>query len=256
MTIPFATALTVSSVTFILGIYIRSSPFDLSTTLILIYGAFKTSNIKGLSALACKPPLYLVLKPLTDPEDADYTPNDGTFPGPYLYDTDKPYVIGDIVTTNDSELNTGSNNVFQVADSSEFPDEQGNLVFGIGTSHEEGPVPYIARPSSNSLMISPAYKFKNTHPPGTDISLIVQNSPFIPSKDGSDYPFYITDSISGRIYAEELIRTVAATGIRVVITILYPNDIGLGKWGTDFSEKTEVWGDNGWAKKFQINEDD
>jgi len=193
---------------------------------------------------------------LHDPTAAGYVPNDGTFPGPYLFDLSKNYVIGDVATTNDDELNNGSNNVFQVADSSQFPDEQGSLVFGFGTSHEEGPVPYIARPSNNSLMISPAYKFKKVHPAGTDVSFIIQNSPYIPAKDGTDYPFYITDSISGRLYAEELIKTVAATGIRLVITILYPNDIGLGKHGTPFSEKTEVWGDDGWAKPFQINEDE
>lgn len=193
---------------------------------------------------------------LHDTEDPNYVPNDGTFPGPYIFDLQKDYTIGDVFTTNDDELDNGSNNVFQVADSSNFPDEKGNLVFGFGTSHEEGPVPYIARPSNNSLMISPAYKFQKVHPAGTDISLVVQNSAYIPDKDGTDYPFYITDSISGRLYAEELVKTVAATGIRLVITILYPNDIGLGKWGTDFSEKTEVWGDDGWAKAFQINEDE
>ena len=193
---------------------------------------------------------------LHDPEDPDYVPNDETFNGPYIYDLTKNYTIGDVATTNDSELNSGSNNVFEVTDSSNFPDDVGNLVLGFGTSHEEGPIPYIARPSSNSLMVNPAYKFKKIHPAGTDVSLIIRNSPYIPDKDGTDYPFYITDSISGRLYAEELIRTVAATGIRVVITILYPNDLGLGKWGTPFSEKTEVWGDDGWAKVFQINKDE
>jgi hypothetical protein len=193
---------------------------------------------------------------LHDPEDPNYVPNDGTFPGPYIFDLSKPYVIGDVATDNNDELNSGSNNVIQVTDSSNFPDEQGTLVFGFGTSHEEGPVPYIARPSNNSLMISPAYKFKKVHPAGTDISLIIQNSPYIPDKDGTDYPFYLTDSISGRLYAEDLIKTVAATGIRLVITILYPSDVGLGKYGTPYSEKVEVWGDDGWSKVFQINEDE
>jgi hypothetical protein len=36
---------------------------------------------------------------------------------------------------------------------------------------------------------------------------------------------------------------VAATGINIVFTILYPSDIGLGKWGTQYSENPAVWGE-------------
>jgi hypothetical protein len=48
--------------------------------------------------------------------------------------------------------------------------------------------------------------------------------------------------VSGRIYAEELIELVKATGIRIAITILYPNDEGYGKWGTENSEIKVIFG--------------
>ena len=90
--------------------------------------------------------------------------------------------------------------------------------------------------------MNPAYVFENRHEAGTNISLVAQNFPHTPTTDGTDFPFYITDIVSGRIYSEELINLVAATGIQVVITVLFPNDIGLARAGTEFSDRFFVWG--------------
>jgi hypothetical protein len=40
-----------------------------------------------------------------------------------------------------------------------------------------------------------------------------------------------------------LIQSIVATGINIVFTILYPNDIGLGKWGTIYTENPIIWGE-------------
>jgi hypothetical protein len=164
---------------------------------------------------------------------------DGGF---YVWDITKGYTI-----TKDSCLNTqpidgSTESLIFVDNSTPFPDSQGFLVVGFGTAKEEGPVPYIAVPSTNTIQISPSYRFKNSHDVGTDIALVGNNFPFQPSKIGLDYPMYITDTVSGRLYAESLINEVAATGINVIIYILYPNDEGLGSFGTAGSEKTQVWG--------------
>lgn len=162
--------------------------------------------------------------------------------GPYAFDTTKPYVIGGEECNTTQEVNASTGMIISVDDSSDIPDDQGSLVFGFGTSKEEGPVPYISRPSSNSLMINSSYSFKNTHASGTNISLVSQNFAYDVARDATDFPFYITDIVSGRIYAEELINLVAATGINVIITILYPSDKGLAKAGTEFSDRFYVWG--------------
>lgn len=163
--------------------------------------------------------------------------------GPYTYDTEQGFVIGEQASNTTEELNVNSDSILFIEDSSDFPDEEGRLIIGYGTSHQEGPIPYISKPSDKTLRINPSYKFQNNHPIGTDVALISQNSPANPEKDGTDYPFYLTDSIAGRIYAENLIREVVATGIVLVIYILYPNDIGLGKGGDpENSEKYYVWG--------------
>ena len=162
--------------------------------------------------------------------------------GPYIWDESKAFIIGQEEANTTQIVDSTTSRVVEVDDSSAIPDDVGNLIFGFGTSKEEGPVPYIARPSSNTLLIDPSYQFKQIHTIGTNISLVAQNYPYDVAKDATDYPFYATDIVSGRIFAEELINLVAATGINVVITILYPGDEGLGKWNTDNSEKFYVWG--------------
>jgi hypothetical protein len=163
--------------------------------------------------------------------------------GPYMYDTSQPFTVSNIGTILDQTLDGTVPRVITVADSSQFPDQQGYIVLGYGTQDQEGPIPYIARPSNTTLLLSPAYNVKISHAPGTDISLVSSKSAPDISRDGFDYPFYITDVVSGRLYAQDLINSVAAAGINIVFTILYPNDIGLGKWGTIYSENPTIWGE-------------
>jgi len=161
--------------------------------------------------------------------------------GPYIYDTSKPYIIGQESALTTSEINSSTSRIINVDNSSEFPDSSGFLVFGFGTQLEEGPIPYIARPSSSSLIVDPSYIFKNVHSSGTDVALISQNYAIDPASDGSDYQLYITDVVSGRLYAEDTINLVAATGINIIINILYPNPVGLENWQATSDIKKSKW---------------
>lgn len=163
--------------------------------------------------------------------------------GPYIYDLTQPFTVSTIATPLNQTLDGTMPRIIDVVNSSQFPDAQGYIILGYGTSLQEGPIPYIARPSSTTLLLSPAYTIKNSHPPGTDVAYISAKAAPAPSRDGLDYPFYVTDTVSGRIYAQDLINQVVATGINIVFTVLYPGDIGLGKWGTPDSEITEIWGE-------------
>lgn len=162
--------------------------------------------------------------------------------GPYLWDLSKGYVIGSEECFTAQKIDSNLGLVLSVDDSTQFPDSTGFLIFGFGTQKEEGPVPYIGRPSSNTLLISPSYKFKYAHDIGTNVSSVSLFSTYDPAVDGTDFPLYLTDVVSGRLYARELIDLVAATGITVSITILYPSDEGLSKWKTENSDKKYVWG--------------
>lgn len=163
--------------------------------------------------------------------------------GPYIYDLSQPFVVSSVGTLSTVQIDPDTKRVIFVSDSSDFPDDQGSLILGYGTSHQEGPVPYLARPSNSSLLLNPSYKIKNNHPIGTDVALVAQNGPAVLAKDGTDFSCYITDVVSGRLYAEELINTVAATGISLLITIVYPGSEGLGKWGTASDERVTIWGE-------------
>lgn len=178
---------------------------------------------------------------LHDPDDPQsLLPNQE---GPYIYDLYQPFTVSNIGTTLTQNLDGTMPRVIMVADSSSFPDEQGNIILGYGTQLQEGPIPYIARPSANTLLISPAYTIQKAHLSGTDVALVASKAPADISRDGLDYPFYITGVTEGRLYAQDLINSVAATGINIVFTILYPSDVGLGKWGTVYSENSQIWGE-------------
>lgn len=169
---------------------------------------------------------------------------DGTL-GPYIYDLSQPFTVGcaECNTTEIIDSTTGA--LVQVDDASEFPDEEGFIIFGYGTSKQEGPIPYIARPSDNILLINSSYVFEKEHSVDTNISIVSSNLAANINPNGSDYSFYITDVISGRLYVEQLINDIKASGIKVIINTLYPSDVGLGKWGDEvYSEKFMVWGDD------------
>lgn len=163
-------------------------------------------------------------------------------PGPYIYNGAQPFTISATGTTLAQNLDGTDSKLITVADSSAFPDSQGYLILGYGTAEQEGPIPYISRPSSNTLLISPAYSLKNTFVNGTDVALVATRAPVVLDPAGNDYEFFMTGDAAGRIYAESLINQIAATGLTVVFTVIFPSDEGLGKWGTQYSEISTVYG--------------
>jgi len=163
--------------------------------------------------------------------------------GPYCFDETAPYQIGGEGGLTTVAVDASTYRVVNLDDSSSIPDQEGFLVFGFGTAKEEGPIKYTGRPSNNTVIIDPDYVFEYDHAVGTDVALIASNSSVDLEGDGADHPFYLTDIVAGRLYAEELIELTKAAGINTIVTILYPGDEGLGKWlAPEYSEKTEVWG--------------
>jgi hypothetical protein len=161
--------------------------------------------------------------------------------GPYLWDITKPFTITKYSSELIKKVDFSTQNILEVADSTSFPDEAGFFVLGFGTALEEGPIPYVGRPSPSTILLNPSYKIKNVHQSGTDITLIGSNTPYTPESDGSDYGAYITDVVGGRIWAQELIDFVAAAGINLVFTVLYPDPIGLEKWESEIQESKDKW---------------
>lgn len=150
------------------------------------------------------------------------------FLGPYIFDVKSGLPVTKTFSNLSAPINAGDiKSVIFLQNSSIFPDEQGFLFFDFGTDNEEGPVKYYGRPSSNSLLIDPSYRFKKDHSSGSDISLLTQVTPYKPKPDGTDYQAYLTDTVAGRIEAQKLINNLTASGIFVSIFIIYPQHKGV-----------------------------
>lgn len=155
------------------------------------------------------------------------TNTDASFLGSYIYD-ESQLPISRISTNLNTEIFKGDlQTVIFGTNTSQFPDQEGFLMFGFGTEDQEGPVRYFGRPSTGSLLIDPSYKFKKNHPVNTDISLLIDRKGYKPKQDGTDYQAYATGTVVGRIEAQNLIEKLTAAGIFVNVFIVYPKHPGL-----------------------------
>lgn len=153
---------------------------------------------------------------------------DSTFTSAYTYDTTSGFPVTKTGTKLIEEIFAGQlKTVGFGTDTSGFPDSEGFLVFDWGTSNQEGPIKYLGRPSTGSLLLDPSYKFQKTHEIGSDVRLLKDRKPYKPRADGSDYPTYLTGTIGGRVEAKKLIEKLKAAGIFLNIVVVYPKGPGL-----------------------------
>lgn len=151
-----------------------------------------------------------------------------TFISAYVYDPTSGFPITKTGTQLTETIFTGQlKTVTFGTNTADFPDGEGFLVFDWGTSNQEGPVKYLGRPSTGSLLLDPSYKFQKTHAAGSDVTLLKDRKPYKPKVDGSDYATYLTGTINGRIEAQKLIETLKAAGIFLNVIIVYPKGPGL-----------------------------
>jgi hypothetical protein len=161
--------------------------------------------------------------------------------GPYVYDTSQPFTVAAVATVLTQDVNSSTGRVVLVDSSADFPNQTGYIVFDYGGETQEL-AQYIATPSADSILLSPINNLQFDHPVGQSVMLIQSKSPVVLNPNGDFFGFFITDVVSGRIYAESLIEQVAAAGITLVFTVIYPDDIGLGKAGTPDSEIRWIYG--------------
>jgi hypothetical protein len=92
------------------------------------------------------------------------------------------------------------------------------------------------------VTLDPGHTFQLRHPVLSDVTRLSAAQAYEPSVTGSDYPVYVTATADARTYCEQVERAVVAAGIRLEIVVIYPDDRGLGLWGTPNSERSFVWG--------------
>jgi hypothetical protein len=172
----------------------------------------------------------------TEADAGESTPN--TL-GPYVFDTQQGFVVGLASTTLTEIVNGETSHVITVADSSGFPDAAGYIVLNYEFENQEL-VPYIATPSPGTILISPAYFIQQVHAVGESVLFVTQKSPIVLPSDGSYYQGYLTDTASGRVWAQGLINNIVAAGVTIEYQILYPNPIGTGGWQSPTPSAHEI----------------
>ena len=161
--------------------------------------------------------------------------------GPYSYDLSQPFTVGAVHSNLTQDVNAGTGRIVQVDSSVGFPNQTGYVVFGYGTEEQEL-AQYLATPSATSILLSPINSLQFDHSIGSEIRFVESKAPVVINPNGSDWPFYLTDIVGGRVYCEELIQQVIAAGITLNFVILYNSSIGLGKSGTPYDEITYIYG--------------
>lgn len=103
--------------------------------------------------------------------------------------------------------------------------------------------------NTSTIVLDPAYLFKQPHTVGANITLLSAATAYTPAVNGSDYSDYVTGIAEATAYAQSIIELITALGINLEIIIVYPDDIGLGNAGdgtlptsSPKSDAVEIWG--------------
>lgn len=170
-------------------------------------------------------------------------------PGPYIFDPDAGSSVTAVETTVTQDLVLGqAYKSITVTDATEFPDSEGYLLFDFAQDSQVGPVHYLGTLSSTTLLLDPSFHFPSELNSGATVTLLTGRSPFVPVTPQTAGCFYLTASAAGRVAAEQTVQEMAAGGINLNVTIVYPGDRGLGNEGlpaldsTKLSDKVVVWG--------------
>lgn len=152
-------------------------------------------------------------------------PANGVWAGSFVFSrTQNPFVVSKTRTTLGEAVVAGDViTELTVASTVGFP-PSGNLIFDFGLTTQEQPVPYLAVPNTNTILVDPGYSFQNTHEVGSSVNLLAPGfgSPYQPRKSGIDLAVFLTSPANSRSVVQELLLTLAAAGVVVTFVILLP----------------------------------
>jgi hypothetical protein len=167
--------------------------------------------------------------------------------GPYVLDPGEGLAITSTATVTTQALAARHQyRSLTVADGSQFPDEDGWLVIGFGSSFQAGPVRYFGKVAVNELLLDYSFVFERSCASGASVTLLASKGPYSPS-DGVD-SLYATASSAGRVAASAHVDSLVAAGVQVQKTVQYPGDRGLGGEGLPavgaqkLGDKVSIWG--------------
>lgn len=233
---------------------------NFNNTVLFASGMFKVTGVSSNSITYDETAANQGSTALTGSVFANFSPDatattwaaqSDSIPGPYLIDPLEGVSISNTQTTIGGPLDTGifkhqKYTILPVVNATSFPDKEGWIVIGFGGNLQTIPIKYFGRFNDTGLLIDYNYQFQNTMPTGTEVTLLTQRDPFVPTTLVGE--LYATSSAAGRIAAENTIKDISAAGINLNVVIVYPGDRGLGgeglpaKGATKLSDKVAVWG--------------
>jgi hypothetical protein len=170
-------------------------------------------------------------------------------PGPYIFDPDAGLSVSGTQSTLTTALRLGAPvDRLVVASTADFPDSQGYVVLGFGTSTQSQPIKYLEKLGSDVLLLEYGQRIPSDYPLGSVVTLLTSRQPWVPDRPADVGNFYATGSSAGRVAAQALTTTAAAAGMVLDFQVVYPGDRGLGAEGESttgtqkLSDSAWVWG--------------
>lgn len=130
------------------------------------------------------------------------------------------------VTGTNSQLSTKVDEgtiqaTLNLDDASGFPNQPGQILLDFGRNKQEGPINYNSRPNNSTLLIDASHIFQKSHLVGAKVNL-VKSGGTTPRLTGDDYAMYITGTQAAREAAQDIIRSLLASGVVVRFIIDFP----------------------------------
>ncbi len=145
------------------------------------------------------------------------------FPSSYIFDPTGQLFT---VTGTSSELTTAVTtgtilSTLSLADVSSFQNSPGKFMLNFGRTNQEGPINYNSRPNNSTLLIDASHIFDSDHDVDSKVNFVV-NQPTIPRLTGDDYPVFIVGTEAAREAAQDIIKSLLASGVVIRFIIDFP----------------------------------
>jgi hypothetical protein len=148
------------------------------------------------------------------------------YPGSFLYDPKAPFIASENLTTLQQSIEQGQvTTLVRMADVSSF-NESGHFILEFGTDRQEGPIRYLSKVGSSTLIVDPGHIYQFDHPVGVGVRMIRQIGAYVPRADGTDLAVYTTSTSPARDLLATYLRTIAASGVQLRFEIIVPSQ----KW--------------------------
>lgn len=143
--------------------------------------------------------------------------------GPYLWDTNAPFIISSYTAKTNIHINAGTLTMnLAIQTPNNIPNQQGYLIFDYGLETQEGPIRYLYKVSDGSIAIDPSYVFQYEHPVGSSITVLRRRGAHIMSGLGKEVAFYVCDPAIARNILQDIVNDIKSAGIFLRYLIRYP----------------------------------